>query len=129
LPHSLKGRIIVERAYGLPLGWQKLDGGEKVVVAEVSVIPMGTKTPSASEYVAKAIKVLMQEKNVKYQLTAMGTLLEGELSQVLEVAKRMHDSVFGEEVKRVVTRITIDDRRDKELTMDYKIQSVMKKLG
>jgi len=100
-----------------------------VVIAEVSVIPIGTKTPSASEYVAKAIKVLMQEKNVKYQLTAMGTLLEGELSQVLEVAKRMHDSVFGEEVKRVVTRITIDDRRDKELTMDYKVQSVMKKLG
>lgn len=100
-----------------------------MVIAEVSIIPMGTKTPSASEYVAKAIKVLMQEKNVKYQLTAMGTLLEGELSQVLEVVKRMHDSVFGEEVKRVVTRITIDDRRDKELTMGYKIQSVMKKLG
>ncbi len=100
-----------------------------MVIAEVSVIPIGTKTPSASEYVAKAIKVLMQEKNVKYQLTAMGTLLEGELSQVLEVAKRMHDSIFGEEVKRVVTRITVDDRRDKELTMDYKVQSVIKKLG
>ena len=38
-------------------------------------------------------------------------------------------SVFGEDVKRVVTSITIDDRRDKKLTIDYKVQSVMKKLG
>ena len=100
-----------------------------MVIAEVSVIPIGTKTPSASEYVAKAIKALMQQKNIKYQLTAMGTLLEGELNQVLAAAKKMHENVFGEDVKRVVTRITIDDRRDKKLTMDYKVQSVMKKLG
>jgi uncharacterized protein (TIGR00106 family) len=99
-----------------------------VVVAEVSVIPIGTKTPSTSEYVARAIKILMRQKNVKYHLTAMGTLLEGELSQVLDAAKRMHESVFSEEVKRVITRITIDDRRDKDLTMDYKVQSVLKKL-
>ena len=100
-----------------------------MVIAEVSVIPMGTKTASVSEYVAKAIKALIQQKNVKYQLTALGTILEGELNQVLDAAKRMHEGVFGEEVKRVVTRITIDDRRDKRLAMDYKVRSVMKKLG
>ena len=100
-----------------------------MVIAEVSVIPMGTKTASVSEYVAKAIETLTQQKNVKYQLTAMGTVLEGELNQVLDAAKTMHEGVFGEEVKRVVTRITIDDRRDKGLTMDSKVQSVMKKLG
>jgi uncharacterized protein (TIGR00106 family) len=102
---------------------------KNVVVAEVSVIPIGTKTTSASEYVAKAIKTLMQQRDIKYQLTAMGTLLEGELGKVLDAAKRMHESVFSEEVKRVVTRITIDDRRDKALTMDDKVQSVLKKLG
>jgi len=100
-----------------------------MIIAEVSVIPIGTKTPSVSEYVAKAVKILMQQKNMKHQLTAMGTLLEGELSQVLEAATKMHESVFGEDVKRVVTRITIDDRRDKNLTMDYKVQSVMKNLS
>jgi len=100
-----------------------------MVIAEVSVIPMGTKTPSASDYVARAMKALAQEKRVKYQLTAMGTLLEGDLGEVLEAAKRMHEGVFGEDIKRVVTHITIDDRRDKRLTMDYKVQSVMKKLG
>ena len=100
-----------------------------MVIAEVSVTPMGTKTPSASEYVARSVKAIMQQKNVKYQLMAMGTLLEGDLSDVLEAVKRMHESVFGKDVQRVVTSITIDDRRDKQLTMDYKVQSVMKKLG
>ena len=99
-----------------------------MVIAEVSVIPMGTQTPSASAYVARAVKAVMQHKRVKYQLMAMGTLLEGDFSDVLEAAKSMHESVFGKDVQRVVTRITIDDRRDKQLTMDYKVQSVMKKL-
>ena len=58
-----------------------------MVIAEVSVIPVGTKTPSVSEYVVKAIKTIRQQESVKYQLTAMGTLLEGELSDVLELTK------------------------------------------
>ena len=99
-----------------------------MVIAEVSVVPMGTKTPSASEYVAKAIKVLREERGIKYQLTAMGTLLEGELDEVLEAAKKMHECLFDEDVKRVVSTIRLDERRDKMLTISYKVESVMKKL-
>ncbi|MDO8577737.1 MAG: MTH1187 family thiamine-binding protein [Dehalococcoidales bacterium] len=99
-----------------------------MVIAEVSVIPMGTNTASASQYVARAVRVLRQQKIVKYQLTAMGTQLEGKLDEVFEAAKKMHESVFGEDVNRVITNITIDDRRDKELTMEYKVQSVMSKI-
>ena len=99
-----------------------------MVIAEVSVVPMGTKTPSVSEYVAKALKVLREEKGVKYQLTAMGTLVEGELDDVLEAAKKMHECLFDADVKRVVSTIRIDDRRDKMLTISYKMESVMKKL-
>ena len=65
-----------------------------MVIAEVSVIPVGTMTPSASDYVARAMKALKQQKNIKYQLTAMGTLLEGELSDVLGAVKLMHNGVF-----------------------------------
>ena len=99
-----------------------------MVIAEVSVVPMGTKTPSASKYVAKALKVLSEEKGVKYQLTAMGTILEGELDAVLEASKKMHQCLFDEDVKRVVSTIRLDDRRDKMLTISYKVESVMKKL-
>lgn len=99
-----------------------------MVVAEVSVVPMGTMTPSASQYVARAIRVLKQQNRIKYQLTAMGTLLEGELSEVLEAARGMHESLYDQHVKRVITTIRIDDRRDKKLTMSYKVESVMEKL-
>ncbi len=99
-----------------------------MVIAEVSVVPIGTKTPSVREYVAKAIKVLREEKGVKYQLTAMGTLVEGELDEVLEAAKKMHECLFDKDVKRVVSTIRIDDRRDKKLTISYKVESVMRKL-
>lgn len=99
-----------------------------MVIAEVSVVPMGTMTPSASQYVARAIRVLKQQNRIKYQLTAMGTLLEGELSEVLEAARGMHESLYDQHVKRVITTIRIDDRRDKKLTMNYKVESVMEKL-
>ena len=50
------------------------------------------------------------------------------MSDVLDTVKRMHESVFDDEVRRVVTRLAIDDRRDKELTIEYKVHSVMEKL-
>lgn len=33
-----------------------------MAVVEVAVIPIGTKTPSVSKYVAKALKILEKEK-------------------------------------------------------------------
>lgn len=100
-----------------------------MVIAEVSIIAVGTSSTSASEYVARAIKVLKQQKDIKYQLTAMGTVLEGKLEDVMNAVKRMHEAVFANDVKRVVTSIKIDDRRDKDLTIDYKVQSVTEKIG
>ncbi len=99
-----------------------------MVIAEVSIVPVGTKTASVSKYVAKAFETVKEHEQVKCQLTAMGTLLEGNLNDVLESIKLMHNSVFDEEVTRVVTSIKLDDRRDKELSLDYKVQSVLKKL-
>ena len=59
----------------------------------------------------------------------MGTILEGELTAVLEAVRKMHDSVFGDQIQRVVTTIRIDDRRDRESSVEHKIQSVVRKLA
>jgi len=99
-----------------------------MAIAEVSVVPLGTKTPSVSQYVARAIKILEREKDIKHELTAMGTILEGDLDVILAVARKMHETVFGEDTARVVTTIKIDDRRDKPQTMSGKLDSVRKKL-
>lgn len=99
-----------------------------MAIAEVSVVPLGTKTPSVSQYVARAVKILEQEKGIKYEIMPMGTIVEGDLDRILAVVKKMHEAVLGEGVVRVLTTIKIDDRRDKPQTMKGKLDSVRKKL-
>jgi uncharacterized protein (TIGR00106 family) len=67
-----------------------VQGGESMAIAEVSVVPLGTKTPSVSQYVARAVRVLEREKGIKYELTAMGTIVEGDLDRILAVVRKMH---------------------------------------
>jgi len=99
-----------------------------MAVVEVSIVPIGTKTPSISKHVARALRVLREEKDIKYELTAMGTIIEGDLEKVLKVVKKMHEVTFAEGIVRVLTTIRIDDRRDKTLSIDGKIGSVQKQL-
>jgi uncharacterized protein (TIGR00106 family) len=100
----------------------------KMAIVQVSIVPLGTETTSISSYVARALKVLQNQKSVKYKLTPMGTVLEGDLDKALSMVRKMHESVFEEGVQRVVTIINIDDRRDKKATMESKISSVEDKL-
>lgn len=98
-----------------------------LAVVEITILPVGTESPSLSKYVTKALKEL-DKTEVNYELTSMGTILEGDLKEILEVAKKMHESVFDEKVSRVVTTIEIDDRRDKPATIQRKKDSVKEKL-
>lgn len=99
-----------------------------MAIAEVSVVPLGTGSPSVSQYVARAVKVLQQQKDIKYETTAMGTIVEGDLDTILTVVKKMHEAVFGEDVVRVVTTVKIDDRRDKPQGMRDKVASLRERL-
>lgn len=99
-----------------------------MAVAEVSVVPVGTGSPSVSQYVASCIDVL-EESGLDYQLNPMGTVIEGELGAVLETIRRMHESPFAAGAVRVLTSITIDDRKDKPLTMSGKLDAVRRKRG
>jgi uncharacterized protein (TIGR00106 family) len=99
-----------------------------MAIAKVSIIPVGTGSPSLSEHIARAVKVLRQEKGLKYELTAMGTIIEGDVDNILSVIRKMHQAALAEGVMRVVTTIEIDDRQDRPSTMSSKVESVMKRL-
>ena len=99
-----------------------------MAILEISVMPLGTGTPSLSKFVAGAVKVLQEEKNVKYEMTSMGTNIEGELEQLFDLARRMHRSAFDAGAQRVVTTIKIDERRDQMATMQSKVASVKREL-
>jgi uncharacterized protein (TIGR00106 family) len=100
-----------------------------MAMIDISVVPVGTGKPSVSEFVAGAVRVLQNEPGLKYELTAMNTIIEGDLTKLLALAQRMHNSAFDAGAKRVVTTIRIDERRDKPLTIEGKIKSVKDKLG
>lgn len=100
-----------------------------MAIVDVTIIPIGTSTPSVSEYVAEIQKVL--EKNsdrIKYQLTPMNTIIEGELPVLFEVIQEMHEVPFAKGLSRVATNIRVDDRRDKKSTMEGKLKAVQSKL-
>ena len=100
-----------------------------MALVEVSIIPLGTETPSVSKYVARAVEVLQDEKDIKYELTAMGTIIEGELERLLTIVQKMHQAVLDAGIMRVVTTIKIDERRDKNSSMRSKIESLKRELG
>ncbi|CAM4048956.1 MTH1187 family thiamine-binding protein [Bacillus manliponensis] len=100
-----------------------------MAIVDVTIIPIGTGTPSVSEYVAEIQKVL--EKNsdrIKYQLTPMNTIIEGELPVLFEVIQQMHEVPFSKGLSRVATNIRVDDRRDKKSTMEGKLKAVQSRL-
>jgi len=106
------------------------DGGDMMkghVVAEISVVPLGTGSTSLSQYVAACMQVLDGRKDVSYQLTPMSTVIEGPLDKVLEVTRLLHEVPFAEGAFRVLTTLKIDDRRDKPVTMAGKVGSVVKR--
>ncbi|MBM4447244.1 MAG: MTH1187 family thiamine-binding protein [Chloroflexi bacterium] len=96
------------------------------VVAEVSIIPIGTGDTGLSHHVVSCLEVLKGRKDLTYRLTPMGTVIEGPLDKLLEAVRKMHEVPFTRGASRVVTHLKIDDRRDKPTTMASKVESVRK---
>nr|WP_100372465.1 MTH1187 family thiamine-binding protein [Bacillus sp. FJAT-45037] len=100
-----------------------------MAIVDVTVIPIGTESPSVSQYVAEIQQVLAKyEGKITYELTPMSTLIEGELPVLFEVIQAIHEVPFKHGLKRVATNIRIDDRRDKESTLSSKRASVQARL-
>jgi uncharacterized protein (TIGR00106 family) len=95
---------------------------------EISVVPLGTGAIGVGEYIAEIISYL-KKNDLPHTLTDMGTVLEGEIDQLLTVAKVLHELPFQRNVWRVVTHITIDDRRDKKVHLEDKIKAVTRRLS
>lgn len=98
-----------------------------MAIVDVTIIPIGTETPSVSKYVASVQKVLrrsQEEGKIRFQLTPMNTIIEGELPDLFKVIQEMHEVPFSEGIQRVATTIRIDDRRDVKRSMEYKVERV-----
>ncbi len=96
------------------------------MLAEFSVVPIG-KGVSISPIIARVLKIVA-ESGMTYKANPMGTVIEGEWDAVMDVIKRCHGEVMTD-AERVLTSITIDDRKGREQRIEKKLESVEQKLG
>lgn len=98
-----------------------------MAIAFLTITPLGTATPSVSRFVA-GVERILRETSLTHQLTAMGTIIEGDLDEILAVVRRMHEHPFTQGAERVSTSLRIDDRRDRPASIASKMRSVEEKL-
>ena len=85
-----------------------------MVIAEVSVYPLGTQSPSVSEYVAAAVREL-EASGLECTLGPMGTTVEaGSPEELYAAVARAQAAVFELGAGRAYTVIKMDERRDVE---------------
>ncbi len=100
----------------------------KIITAQLEIVALGTGSTSMSTHISDAVKAI-EKSGVKYQLTPMGTVLEApSIDDIFRAARAAHEALIKKGINRVVTHITIDDRRDAPKGMAEKIEAVKSKL-
>jgi uncharacterized protein (TIGR00106 family) len=99
-----------------------------MATADLTVIGLGRTDPSASEYIAEIQRRLATQNKVGFRMHAMGTSLEGSTEDILAVVGDLHRVPFEMGLPRVYSVLKLDERRDKEQTLDDKVRSVEERL-
>jgi uncharacterized protein (TIGR00106 family) len=101
---------------------------KSIITAQLEIVALGTGSTSMSSHISEAVRAI-EKSGIKYQLTPMGTIIEvSSIDEALNAAKSAHEVLIKKGIKRVVTHITIDDRRDAPKGMSEKVESVRSKL-
>ena len=94
-----------------------------MIMSQFSIAPIGEGV-SLSKYVKIALGVL-KKNNIKYKTNDMATVIETkDLETLFRVVEEAHKAVIDAGAKRVITELKIDDRRDKNVKIGYKVESV-----
>jgi uncharacterized protein (TIGR00106 family) len=101
-------------------------GPRTMVLLEFSVSPLGAGE-SVSPYVARAVELVVAS-GLDYRLHAMGTIVEGDLEQVLELLRRCIEALASD-CPRVTCSAKLDYRQGASGRLDAKVRSVADKLG
>ena len=95
-----------------------------MATADLTVIALGRAEVSASRYIAEIQRRLAAQDRVRYVMHAMGTSLEGSSADILQVVGELHAVPFELGIPRVYSILKLDERRDKEQTLEDKVQAV-----
>ncbi len=97
-----------------------------MVVGELSIFPLD-KGPSVSQYVARCMEII-DKSGLDYRCHAMGTVIEGELDQVLSLLKQCFEEL-QKDCDRIECYLRLDYRKGYTGRIEGKVASVEAKLG
>lgn len=78
-----------------------------MVVVEFSITPLNAE--QLTPFIDAAVNEI-KKSGLKYEVDAMGTTVEGELDECMNVVMKAHKAVKDKGADRVLTEIRIDDR-------------------
>ena len=97
-----------------------------MVLLEMSIVPLG-EGESVSAYVARCVEIV-DRSGLSYELHAMGTIVEGELPQVLLVLQQCFEALAAD-CDRITCTAKLDYRRGHSGRLATKVASVEERLG
>jgi uncharacterized protein (TIGR00106 family) len=93
---------------------------------EFSMSPL-SKGESVSQYVARSLEIV-EKSGLDYRLHAMGTVVEGELDDVLDVMRQCFQAMAAD-CDRITCTAKFDYRKGRQGRLESKVASVEQKLG
>lgn len=96
------------------------------MLAFFSIVPVGTGA-SLGGQVADAVRIV-EESGLEHQVTAMGTLVEGDWDEVVGLIRRCFDAMH-EHSDRVTCVVKLDDQVGRMGRIGGKVESVERALG
>jgi uncharacterized protein (TIGR00106 family) len=97
-----------------------------MVLLEFSIAPLD-KGASVGDYVARSLAII-DASGLDYRLHAMGTIIEGEVDQVLEVFQQCLAAITAD-CDRVTCTMKLDYRKGASGRLETKVTSVEQRLG
>ena len=79
---------------------------------------------SLGRYVKKGVRII-EESGYTYQVGGMSTSVEvPDLQQLFDLIEKIRQAQIDEGAERIIIEVKVDDRRDKDATLQKKIDSV-----
>jgi len=100
--------------------------GKEMLLLEFSMTPLD-KGESVSKYVSRSLDII-DKSGLEYRINPMGTVLEGEWDDVMNVVRECYKTMSAD-CDRISVAIKIDARKGRSGRLTSKIDSVEKKLG
>jgi uncharacterized protein (TIGR00106 family) len=95
------------------------------MLVQFSIIPLG-KGSSIGDDIARVLKIVDGSK-LPYKINPMGTVVEGSWEEIVRLIRKCHNMVLKNS-ERIVTTISIDDRKGKKNRIEEKVRSVENRL-